>query len=404
MLSREHAIANCDFQQGVLWPDRLTRQTHSAYLRHAHRMQQIYRHGIGQTRHDLHCRIYALLAPMADCPTRRIRAFCKLLDDGGRFRRDRRGAAAQLREVVFRLAATRHPLVQTAAGIFQDTEAAVKDEIANRIGRTWDEVQGDLYADVPDFQRLEAFEGYPDDAALLARYNVGQVQVALFDATRLVIRAREDFKTILRHAKLAGLMHTVRRRSAEEYEIQLDGPASVLRRTHRYGAAMARLIPKLLTCRDWRLYACLVTRRSGWKLRLELSSTDGLTSHLSAPNSFDSKLEEDFATRWGSLARDGWTLRRETTILHHNQTVFLPDFELRHRDGRRVLLEIVGFWTPEYLAAKQKTLARFAHELIVLAVPHKRQQTFESTDFPVVPYKNNLEIGDVLRCVEGISR
>lgn len=35
-----------------------------------------------------------------------------------------------------------------------------------------------------------------------------------------------------------------------------------------------------------------------------------------------------------------------------------PDFELRHRkdDSRRVLVEIVGYWTPEYLQEKLRAI------------------------------------------------
>jgi len=29
--------------------------------------------------------------------------------------------------------------------------------------------------------------------------------------------------------------------------------------------------------------------------------------------------------------------------------VFVPDFTFRHEDGTQACLEIVGFWTPEYL-------------------------------------------------------
>ena len=48
--------------------------------------------------------------------------------------------------------------------------------------------------------------------------------------------------------------------------------------------------------------------------------------------------------------RDGWQLIREGEILHEGQKTFVPDFTFRHEDGTQVFLEIVGFWTPEYLA------------------------------------------------------
>jgi predicted nuclease of restriction endonuclease-like RecB superfamily len=46
----------------------------------------------------------------------------------------------------------------------------------------------------------------------------------------------------------------------------------------------------------------------------------------------------------------------------------VPDFVLRHDDGRTALLEIVGFWTPEYLQAKLQTLRAFPDHPILVAV------------------------------------
>ena len=57
--------------------------------------------------------------------------------------------------------------------------------------------------------------------------------------------------------------------------------------------------------------------------------------------------------------------------------MFVPDFVFRHDDDRSVLLEIVGFWTPEYIDAKLRTLRTFAGHKIILAVgstPAKRMR------------------------------
>ena len=162
-------------------------------------------------------------------------------------------------------------------------------------------------------------------------------------------------------------MHSIRRLGDSRYEIRLDGPANVLRATRRYGVAMARFLPALIACRGWRIHAVLQTRRRGHFVSLDLSSDDRLNSHLPAPEEFDSRVEEDFARRWGAK-REGWSLDREGEVLHQGQKVFVPDFVFRHDDGRNVLMEIVGFWTPEYLQAKFQTLRTFAEQRILVAV------------------------------------
>ncbi len=393
MLTRELAIA--DFESGRVFPDRLTRRRHARYEDYAGRMLLVYQNGVGRTRRDLHRSVHSVFTDEPDCPLRRIDAFCKLLDEAGRFHRDKRGQAAELRRQVFHQAAEWHPLVARADRLFERDEATVKATIAERLGATWDDIDGRLFSDVIEFHRLEQFTGYADGRALLARYNVAQSQAALFDAVQMTIWCQDDFKTVLRYAKLAKLMHTIRRAGDDQYVLRFDGPASVLRETRRYGARMARFLPALIACRGWRMSA-LVQSRGGWRNRLELSPHDGLTSHLPPPEEFDSDVERAFAEKWGTDAREGWTLSREAEILYRGQQVFVPDFVFRHADGRRALLEIIGYWTAEYREAKKKTLALFADEPIVLAVAEAVGQEAASWPPGAIRFKTALRIKDVL--------
>jgi len=337
-----------------------------------------------------------VMAEEEDCPARRIEAFCKLLDDAATYEQDRRGKAAALRREVFGMATEKHPLVRSADRLFDHEEAEVKAEIAAKLGRSWIEIDRELFADVIDFHRLKSFEGYADGPALLARYNVAQVQTALFGAVSMTVWADDDFKTILRYAKLARLMHTITRSGEGRYCLRFDGPASVLRETRRYGVAMARFLPALIACRDWRMHAVVRTRRKGWQVGLDLSSADGLTSHLPSPDDFDSSVEEAFAEKWGTEPRDGWQLIREGEVLHHHQKVFVPDFAFRHEDGRTALMEIVGFWTPEYIQAKLDTLRQFADRRILLAVSTSAGQQMPDLPEDAITYKSALLIKDVL--------
>ncbi len=274
----------------------------------------------------------------------------------------------RLRQTVFRLAASRHPLVQRPDQLFESSEVEVKQEIAKQLGKSWLQIEHELFTDVIEFHRLSAFEGYDSADALLSRYNVAQCQAVLFDAIDVTIWAGDDFKSILRYAKLARLMHTIRRQSDGSYVFRLDGPASVLRQSRRYGVALAKFLPSLLACSNWRLQARIQHRRSKWENLFRLSPEDGLRSHLAEPEPFDSGWEQKFADRWGDEAREGWTLIREGEILYQDQKVFVPDFVFQHASGVRVAMEIVGFWTPEYLAEKLKTLQTFRESSILLAV------------------------------------
>jgi predicted nuclease of restriction endonuclease-like RecB superfamily len=394
MLTRELAIA--DYENGRVFPDRLNRRSHAHYSAYAEQMLNVYRRGIGRTRQELHRAVRALFADEEDCTGRRIDAFCKLLDDVSIYGKGRRGEAAGLRRTVFRRAAPLHPLVRCPDRLFEHGEFAAKAAIAAELGVPWEEIDGQLFADVMECHRLKAFAGYPNGEALLARYNVAQVQAALFRAVEMTVWATDDLKTILRYAKLARLMHTIRRLGESRYELRFDGPASVLRATHRYGVAMAKFLPALVACRGWRMHAVLQMRRSGWMAGLDLSPEDRLNSHLPPPEEFDSRVEEVFARRWGEK-RDGWSLQREGAILHEGQKVFIPDFVLRHDDGRTVLLEIIGFWTPEYLRAKFQTLQTFRGHNILLAVADAVRRQVNDLPPGVISFKTVLRPIDVLK-------
>jgi hypothetical protein len=396
MLSRRHGIARYVLETKRVYPDRLTRSTHRQYLRLAERVLNIFRHGIGKARNDLHCCVQRALLSDIGCPPRRAEAFCKLLDDASTYDRCSISHAAELRRRVFQFAAPYHPLVTRSYKLFRTTEADIKAKLAAELGRSWQDLDRDLFADVPEFRRLRLFDGLDNGEALLSRYNVAQIQVALFDALSMMIWADDDFKTILRYAKLAGLMHTIERTSSNQYRIRLDGPVSVLRQTHRYGAAMAKFLPALIACRSWRMHALLRCKRPRGHFALELSSNDGLHSRMPTPAEFDSKVEERFSTEWGDQ-QDGWTLKRETEVLHRGQKVFVPDFVLEHSDGRRVLLEIVGYWTTAYLEAKLRTLQLFQPTRILVALSQSAAKSLPQFSNRTVLYKSFLRVKDVLQ-------
>jgi len=195
-------------------------------------------------------------------------------------------------------------------------------------------------------------------------------------------------------------MHTIASTPDGGYRIRFDGPASVLRETRRYGVAMARFLPALIACRDWRMHAKLRLGRASLRLHLDLTDTDGLHSHRPAPDEFDSDVERRFAEKWGAEPRDGWSLIREGEVLWKNQTVFVPDFVFQHADGRRVLMEIIGFWTPEYLQAKRATLREFPDERLLLAVAAPIQAEFQDVPTGVLVYKKSLLVSAVLEHLE----
>ena len=396
MLTSEQSIG--EYKAGLAVPDRLTQKTHRHYIGYAEKMLSVYRTGISQQRRQLHRQIENIFAGEPDCPIRRIEAFCKLLDDESVFQADPAGRAGKLRLQVFSQAACFHPLVEQPDRLFEHEEKSVKTQLADKLAVPWDQIEQDLYADVLAYQRLESFADCSDPGALLSRYNVAQLQACLYRAQSMTVTATDDLKTIIRYAKLARLLHEIVRFGPSKYRIDFSGPASVLRETRRYGVNFARFIPALLACKDWKMTASLKTPWSQ-TARLVLSDKDGFTSHLPAPDEFDSALEESFAGKFGP-ERDGWQLIREGEILYDRQKTFVPDFTFRHKDGTEVFLEIVGFWTPEYLEQKRKTLQQFRHHQILMAIPEKSLRKDAVPGKNIVTYKTALKVAPLMEFLE----
>ncbi|MBX3420361.1 MAG: DUF790 family protein [Pirellulaceae bacterium] len=55
------------------------------------------------------------------------------------------------------------------------------------MGQPREQIERELFADVIEFHPLESLAGFDSPAALLARYDVAQVQVCLYRATQLTV-------------------------------------------------------------------------------------------------------------------------------------------------------------------------------------------------------------------------
>lgn len=136
--------------------------------------------------------------------------------------------------------------------------------------------------------------------------------------------------------------------------------------------------------------------KSGFVSKVQLSPQDHICPKGDWDDGFDSTVEAKFAAKWGSAPREGWTLKHEDEVLWKAQKVFVPDFSFTHADGRRVLMEIAGFWTPEYAEAKRATLALFPEANIFVAVPEEHCEDYAEAGFPILPYKSAIKIAQVM--------
>ncbi|MEH1829115.1 MAG: DUF790 family protein [Nostoc sp.] len=280
-----------------------------------------------------------------------------------------------LRERVFSLAAKSVSSREST----QVTLSKIADELTQELEREvlLEQVRNGLYADLSENKILTVFDA-PTAPDVLNRYNLSQVQGVFYKASKLVLNAHRnvpgEYKLLFRYLKLFQLMAYIEGDADHGFTITIDGPTSLFNPSTRYGLAIAKLIPALLHVTKWSLSSILQTRdayTNAWKTgRFTLNSECGLVSHYPPGKPYDSMLEASFADNWDAL-KSGWALEREVDLIPIPGSVMIPDFRLVHADGRTFLLEIVGYWRPEYLQKKFSQVRRAGRDDLILAISER---------------------------------
>lgn len=386
MLTKAQRVYHWDRQSRSISSDRLE----NGCLPHLARAIAVYRSRIG----DRLGRVRdAARAALEGLRPDRVEAVVKLLDDAATYEWPRGAQQAGRRLGIFEAAARRHPVLDHAEA--RSCLRAVLGTVPERS----DDVVALLYADYPEFHRLAAFPADSSAEGLQADYDLAQAQALLYDAVKIEVEAHADFKHVVQYAHLSRLLHRIERVPGGRYRLIFDGPNSLLRRTHAYGIDFAKFLAALVQARDWRMTAEIILRKRWRPATFRLTSSDGLRSSVPAPRLFDSSLEESFARKFGA-ARNGWHLHREALLLAAGKALLVPDFVFRHEDGTEIALEIVGYWTPEYLAEKFRKLAQARGGHLLVAV--RRSWALASASLPAgaFPFKTSILLQDLLPRLE----
>jgi len=386
MLTRQQRVYHWDRPSSSISSDRLGDED-KPYLERA---LGVYRSMIGERLGRVRDRARAALTGLRPD---RVEAVIQILDDTAAYEWPRGGQAAARRVRVFERAARDHPLLDGDAAhsflteVFGESPPEPGDRVAL------------LYADYPEFHQLHSFPpGYTVDD-LRADYDLGQAQALLYSALRVTVDADASLGHIVRYARLSRLLHRIERAPHRGYRFVFDGPNSLLRQTHAYGVDFARFLAALVQTHGWR-FSAEIALRKGWRpFTFTLTPADGLRSRVPAPALFDSTLESSLAEKWGD-ERDGWRLRREAAVLEAGNALLVPDFVFTHADGTEVAFEIVGYWTPEYLAEKLGKLNRVRAPNLLVAVPRARALASGPLPHAVLPFKTRILLRDLLPRLE----
>lgn len=296
-----------------------------------------------------------------------------------------------LRERVFSLSALSVPSSPQSHQTLDTLALQLSQELEREVLPA--HIREGLYADLAENKVLTEFDE-PTPEQLLHKYNLSQVQGVFYRASQLVLNAHRnvpgEYKLLFRYLKLFQLMAYIEGDAEHGFTITIDGATSLFKPSTRYGLAIAKMIPALLHVTKWSLSATLQTRdfyTNTWKTgKFNLDSNCGLVSHYPPGKPYDSMLEEAFASRWEALKSE-WVLEREVDLIPIPGSVMIPDFRLVHPDGRSLLLEIVGYWRPEYLQKKFAQVRRAERNDLVLAISERLNLEKAGVNLKDVPAK-----------------
>jgi predicted nuclease of restriction endonuclease-like RecB superfamily len=281
-----------------------------------------------------------------------------------------------------------------------DRPDAVLSRVAVSLGVSTGELQHSLFADLPGNRLVTAPAPSLSPGELALRTNLALAQALLFHARSVRIEADGNARALVRHSKWRGLICSVAQRSsAADAVLELSGPFALFRHTRLYGRALGEIVPLLAWCRRFRLRA--ETMSHGRRLMLQLATGDPIFPSVE-PRRYDSRLEERFARDFRRLSPD-WDVLREPEPVTAGGTLIFPDFALHHRHDstRRWLLEIVGFWTPDYVARKLALYRSVRLPNLILCLDEARNCATQ--DLPsaaqVVRFRRRVDPAAVLRLI-----
>ena len=295
------------------------------------------------------------------------------------------------------------------------------DSVASKTRIPNDMIMGDMWADLEENMILEGFRTLePEKLILWYNLSLMQTLLFNSTKLEFYVQGGYNWKRALRAVKRLGLMYNLHYRQNERSQedqkktlnqkpdrningatsrnsahvtynydnnivCSIDGPLSIFKLTDRYGTSIAKLLPSIIVSRNWSLKALIVrkTDTMGKKIYEFIISSEespGLPSESdlfacnngnsnnkntileilpSVPSpevSFDSSVEQKFALKFEQFS-SGWKLIREPDpLIVSSGKGFIPDFAFE-KYGIRVYLEIVGFWTNDYLIRKIQKIA-----------------------------------------------
>lgn len=341
----------------------------------------LYKRSVGCSRDEIDAAADAVEVPARDRVT--ALGLRKVLDDRCVFDAPSGIDPEEVRREVFLRAAE----AQRALSVRQELDrAAILAEVSAKLGKTPEELEAALYADLRGAELLR--EPWPLGAeALVERYNVALAQSILLRAVRVTVlvsgESPDRYRRLFRTMRFLGLLSQVtqhteepgapasggatqrkvpaaevpakRTRSKKDapaepsprrvYSITIDGPFSLFGPSQKYGMRLATLLHAVLGCERFYLTADVLWGQRREPAVFRVAPEDGLVPHATELPSSSPSLDAFVAgfEKLGSAWKVAYSDRIFTVP---GEPAIIPDLVFSNeRTGEEVFLEAFGFWS-----------------------------------------------------------
>lgn len=335
------------------------------------------------------------------------RGLVKLLMDRSKVEMVAPRPPMEIRRAVFEAAARSWPVSQ--GGEEGAARQSVLEEAGVALGLSLEQIEESMYADLKSAHRLIEAD-VPEAALLLERYNVSLAQAILLRAHELVITlprpSAKQTRLLVRAMKFRQLLHRVERQG-DTLILRLDGPLSLFRQTQRYGLQLALFLPTVLALDSFELTAVITWGQARLPATFTLTHEDPPKSLRREKGQWESEEERQLKRQWKKL-KTPWTLERCHRIVDlKGRGVLVPDYVIRHPDGRKALLELVWSWRRATFERRLEILQDAAPPNLIVAVSMRRHVGEEENptlpEGTIVPFKGVIQAKRLIEAAERVA-
>jgi predicted nuclease of restriction endonuclease-like RecB superfamily len=248
-------------------------------------------------------------------------------------------------------------------------------------------VESLLWADLPRERPVELPRGRPSELEVAATANVHLLQRAMMRAQTVKLRVWGNPGQLIHTATSRGLLTTVSRGEHGATVLDILGPLALFHRTGVYGRTLGGLVPLLADCERFQLE--MLSRARDHFYSVYVASPillPAVPARMALPDQELVRLAKEM-TR---IARDIAVTPRPPPIAA-GASLVCPDAVLEFA-GHATYLELIGFWTIEFLHNKLALYQRAGIDDVVFCIDESRGCTKERlpTSLPIVRYTKHM--------------